>query len=47
MVAATVVRQKYMMYLDDEQQNKKEKIRGERRKLIKDEIKELKERNKR
>ena len=47
MVAATVVRQKYMVYLDDEQQNKKEKIRGERRKLIKDEIKELKERNKR
>ena len=45
MVAATAVRQRYMVYLDDEQQ-KKEKIRGERKKLIKDEIKELKERNK-
>ena len=46
MVAAAAVRQRYMVYLDDEQQ-KKEKIRGERKKLIKDEIEELKERNKR
>ena len=46
MVAATAVRQRCMVYLDDEQQ-KKEKIRGERKKLIKDEIEELKERNKR
>ena len=43
MVAATAVRQRY---LDDEQQ-KKEKIRGERKKLIKDEIEGLKERKKR
>ena len=45
MVAATAVRQRYMVYLDDKQQ-KKEKIRGERKKLIKDEIEELKKRNK-
>ena len=45
-MAATAVRQRYMVYLNDAQQ-KKEKIRGERKKLIKDEIDELKERNKR
>lgn len=32
---------RYMMYLEDEQQ-KKRKTKGERKKLIKDEIEELK-----
>ena len=42
MVAAAAARQRYMVYLDDEQQKKEEKTKGEKRKLINDEIEELK-----
>ena len=42
MVAATAKRQRCMMYLEGEQQTKKEKTKGERRKLTEDEKEELK-----